>query len=81
MDIIILSPDAWLSYKQLLLRALKEDPQAFGVNYQTNLAYPDEEWHRRLVSASKGESDWLLFARENSKLVGMISAYLRKNTI
>lgn len=76
IEIVKLTSADWLEYKALRLRALKEDPQAFGASYQTNLEYPDTEWKRRLENASKGEINWLLFAKKNNKLVGMIGAFI-----
>lgn len=81
MKIGKLSTLDWQEYKALRLRALKEDPQAFGASYQTNLAYPDTEWKRRLENASKGETNWLLFAKDNDKLVGMIGAFIEDGDI
>jgi len=79
MEIVKLSAEDWEEYKTLRLRALKEDPQAFGTTYQKNIAYPKAEWQRRLASVAKGETNWLLFARENNKLVGMIGAFIEED--
>lgn len=76
MEITKLSTEEWQKYKELRLRALKEDPQAFGASYKTNFEYPEKEWKRRLENASKGKTNWLLFAREGIKLAGMIGAFL-----
>ena len=78
MEITKLTGTEWQEYRNLRLRALKEDPQAFGTNYKTSLEYTEEEWKRRLDNASKGETNWLLFAKDNDKLVGMVGAYLEK---
>lgn len=76
IEIVRLTSVDWQEYKALRLRALKEDSQAFGANYQTNLEYPETEWKRRLENASKGKTNWLLFAREKNKLVGMLGAFI-----
>jgi predicted GNAT family N-acyltransferase len=81
MEIVKLSVGNWQEYKDLRLRALREDSQAFGANYEINYKYPEEEWKRRLNNASKGETNWLLFAKENDKLVGMIGAFLEDKAI
>jgi ribosomal protein S18 acetylase RimI-like enzyme len=80
MEIVKLPVESWQEYKALRLRALKEDPQAFGASYQKNVEYPDEEWKRRLVNGLGGDRNWLLFARENGKLVGMIGAFMEEDS-
>lgn len=81
MEILKLPVDSWQEYRDLRLQALKEDPQAFGSSYQTNFEYPKEEWQRRLTNAAVGKINWLLFAREKDKLVGMIGAYMEDNSV
>jgi ribosomal protein S18 acetylase RimI-like enzyme len=76
IEIVKLTSSDWQEYRAIRLRSLKEDPQAFGANYQSNFEYPEEEWKRRLENASKGEKNWLLFAKEGDKFVGMIGAFL-----
>ncbi len=78
MEIVKLATDQWEDYRNLRLRALRKDPQAFGASYKTNLSYSEEEWKRRLKNAVEGKTDWLLFAKENSNLVGMLGAYMEK---
>lgn len=80
MEIIKLSIEDWQEYKKLRLRALKEDPQAFGASYKKNVKYPVKEWKRRLENALRGESNWLLFAKENDKLIGMIGAFIEEGS-
>jgi len=79
MEIVKLALEDWQSYRNLRLRALKEDAQAFGASYQKNFDYPEEEWKRRLQNALDGNDRWLLFAKENNKLVGMIGAFLEED--
>ena len=78
MEIGKLQIKDWQEYRDLRLRALKEDPQAFGASYAENAKHSEEEWKRRLDNAIKGEANWLLFAKENDKLVGMIGAFIEK---
>jgi ribosomal protein S18 acetylase RimI-like enzyme len=79
MEIVELSVEEWQVYRDLRLRALLEDAQAFSSTYATALESPEETWKRRLEEALKGERGWLLFARERGRLVGMIGAYVEEN--
>lgn len=76
MDIIKLPVKDWREYRQLRLRALKEDPEAFSSSYADDLNRPDEIWQQRVAAATQGDRSWLLFARQNNQLVGMIGAFL-----
>ncbi len=78
MEIITLPAKEWQAYRALRLRALLEEPQAFSSLYADALATPEETWTTRLQEASEAESTWLLFARENGRLVGMIGAYMEQ---
>ncbi len=76
MEIVQLSPDDWQEYRDLRLRALKEDPEAFSSTYAEAALLPEGRWKSRLLDAQKGERSWLCFARERGKLVGMIGAFI-----
>ncbi len=76
MEIVKLAADDWQAYRELRLRALKEDPEAFGSNYAESAVLPEARWRSRLLDAQKGEVSWLFFAREGGKLVGMIGAFI-----
>lgn len=69
-----LQPDEWQLYKQLRLEALLNEPAAFSSTYAETSQRPDAHWQQRLLEAQAGEKGWLLFARENGCLVGMIGA-------
>ena len=75
IEIVRLDPDEWKAYKALRLEALQNAPQAFGSTYDTNLARSETFWRGRLVEAEIGERGWLLFARIDGQLVGMVGAY------
>ncbi len=83
LEIITLQPSDWKDYKELRLRALKEEPQAFASTYDENIKLPDEFWQMRLEEALAGESQWLLFARQQDNLVGMAGAFVKdeKDTV
>lgn len=69
-----LHPDEWPGYKALRLEALRTEPQAFSSTYTTNAQHPDAFWRGRL--AAVGSSSWLLFAKTQGRLVGMIGAFV-----
>lgn len=57
------------------LEALKTEPQAFGSTYQEALRHPEAYWQARLKDAADSDKSWLLFAKENGRLVAMIGAF------
>lgn len=78
IEIISLKPEDWKQYRDLRLRALKEDPQAFGSTYEDSVKYSDEYWQQRLEDTLNKNTQWLVFARLNGVLVGMVGAFAEK---
>ncbi len=76
MEIVTLPPEDWQAYRDLRLRALKEDPQAFSSSYADAAQFDEEKWKGRLRDAFQGQRSWLFFARHEGKLVGMIGAFV-----
>lgn len=68
IQIIRLPPGRWNEYKALRLRALKDDPQAFGSSYAKEVAYSDEKWQERT-------NDGVLFASNSNNLIGMMGIW------
>lgn len=66
--------ERWQEYRELRLRALKTDPQAFGQSYEDAVTHPEERWRQRLIDAAEGQS-WLVFAERDGALIGMTGAY------
>jgi ribosomal protein S18 acetylase RimI-like enzyme len=81
MDVVKLPIEKWSEYRELRLRALKEDPEAFSSSYATSLEQPEQFWKTRLAEAERGERSWLLFARQDNKLVGMMGAFIEGDSI
>lgn len=73
LEIIKLTPSQWQEYKNLRLRALKDDPDAFGITYEEAVKKSDQEWREPLELAEQGNGKWMFFAKLNGQLVGMIS--------
>ena len=76
VEIVQLSPQDWQLFRQIRLEALQDSPQAFGSSYSFMASQPDSFWQNRLSSAATGQDSWLLFARINERIVGMIGAYI-----
>lgn len=76
--IITLDPDRWQEYRDLRLRALREEPSAFGSSYEDNVDKPEADWRRRLEGAQRKTDEFLLFAEVDGRLVGMMGAYRDK---
>jgi ribosomal protein S18 acetylase RimI-like enzyme len=80
LEIIPLPPAHWQLYRDLRLEALRTEPQAFGASYEENAQKPDDYWQGRLRETAEGVKSWLLFARAEDRLVGMIGAYAPDQT-
>ena len=78
IKIISLKPDNWKKYRNLRLKALKEEPQAFGSTYEDNNKHPDEYWQQRLEDTLTKKTQWLVFAKLNGILVGMVGGFAEK---
>ena len=76
-DIEIIGSDqvTWQEYRALRLEALRDAPQAFGASYENSVAQPDTFWQTRLADCVAARSNWMLFARADDHLVGMVAAY------
>ncbi len=78
ITITSIMPDEWTKYKNLRLRALKEEPQAYGSSYAENSTKPEEFWKQRLLDAIQEKTQWLVFAKSDNHLVGMVGAFAEK---
>ena len=77
IEIVKLTVNDRQEYKKIRLDALRNAPQAFGSSYADNREKPDSYWQSRLEDAANGNGSWLLFAKENQQLVGMIGAFIK----
>lgn len=78
IEIISLKPEEWKQYRDLRLRALKEEPQAFGSTYEENALHPDEYWEKRIEDTINKNTQWLVFAKLDGVLIGMAGAFAEK---
>jgi ribosomal protein S18 acetylase RimI-like enzyme len=61
--------------REIRLRALLTDPDAFGSSYQREVTRNDEDWEMRAVRAAEGDTQFLALAESNGEPVGMVGAY------
>ncbi|MDG4791256.1 GNAT family N-acetyltransferase [Micromonospora sp. WMMD1102] len=65
-------PDDWKSWREIRLRALRQDPEAFGSTHEREAAFTEPEWRYRLDGAS-GPS---VLAYAGDELVGIGAGWL-----
>ncbi len=75
LRIVSLSPTRWKEFKALRIRALKQEPLAFGANEDEAAALSDAQWENPLKESREGKKQRILFAEHNGVLVGMIGVY------
>lgn len=68
-------------YRDLRLRALKEEPHAFASTHASQKDDSDEIWGERLKRYQEENGNWMVFAAISQKLVGMLGAYQTKEDI
>ena len=61
----------WL--RTVRLAALTDSPSAFGSSLDRELAFADEEWHRRALASSSGDERLTLLAWDGDEVVGIVS--------
>lgn len=81
IKVVQLLPADWRRYKKIRLRALKEDPLAFGSSYEEVAAQADDYWINRLKEAQETGKKWLVFAESDTELIGMMTANLHEGGI
>jgi ribosomal protein S18 acetylase RimI-like enzyme len=72
VSVIALGPRDWRDLRVIRLEALLSEPAAYSSTYEETLAWPDEEWRRRLAN----DHSVLLLARAQSRPIGMVGGYL-----
>ncbi len=63
------------SFRELRLEALKNNPTAFGQDYDENILQPQTYWETTLTINSEEQA--LFFAEQNKQLIGMTGIYRR----
>jgi ribosomal protein S18 acetylase RimI-like enzyme len=65
-----MAPSDWRRYREVRLRALQDDPDAFGTLYADVVDNPDEFWRARLSNLS-ADHDLPLFAEMGGAVAGL----------
>lgn len=63
--------------REVRLRALRSDPDAFGSSYLREVGRPSEAWETRAQESSVGRHQCVFVAETQSGFVGMAGAYTR----
>lgn len=70
-----LTPDDWESFRDLRLKALSENPIAYGIAVSDESIRSDEEWKSICESAYKEDGKWYFVAEYQGKLIGIVGAH------
>lgn len=69
-----ITTDDVATYRAIRLRALQDDPSAFGSTYEESLRHADEVWQDRVASAAAGTDTVLFLAYDGDECVGLAGA-------
>lgn len=61
--------------KEVRLRALLTDPDAFGASYERDATHDDDYWEERAGRAATGNEQFIALAEDDGRVVGMVGAY------
>lgn len=71
LDIRPIEPHEWPTYRELRLRSLQEDPDAFGSTYDLEKERPDDFWSSRIRDSSASGWDRVFLARADDEACGL----------
>lgn len=74
-----LRTDEWALWKAIRLRALAEDPVAFGSTLVRESAYTDQDWQERAALLAKGIDRVMFVAEAGNAVVGCGGAFLESD--
>ncbi len=74
VEIVSLTPEMWQTYKEIRLKGLLEDPQAFGSSYERESSFTEEKWLER------ANNPYNLIALENNSPLGTMGAYFTEES-
>ena len=63
------------SFRELRLRALQSDPQAFGSTYEREAQMPHSRWQTWVDRSSAGDAALIALAEANGVVIGMAGGY------
>lgn len=70
IQIVRITPELWETYRDIRLRGLREDPQAFARTYAEEAAFPPEKWLER------ASSPYGFLAVANGVPLGIMGTYI-----
>jgi GNAT superfamily N-acetyltransferase len=73
-----LQPNEWRIYRDLRLRTLAEDPEAFGSTLEHEQSHPDTRWAARLGTPDRDALDEPLVARHAGAPIGLAWARVER---
>jgi ribosomal protein S18 acetylase RimI-like enzyme len=81
IEIEPLTPLNALTFKTLRLRALRDDPQAFGSTYAKESQLGDADWIKRATQWSDGERSIMFLASDEGVACGIAGSFLDEGDI
>lgn len=69
---------SWREYRDLRLEALQREPRAYASTYASQKDRTDEQWQEYLQRYCEGNGNWMVFASDGHKLIGMLGAYQKE---
>jgi ribosomal protein S18 acetylase RimI-like enzyme len=72
VSVVALGPQDWRDLRAIRLEALRSEPAAYSSSYAETIAWPDEEWRRRLAN----DQSMVLLASTQTRPIGMVGGYL-----
>ncbi len=70
-----LAPNDWERFRDLRLKALNENPIAYGIAVSDEANRTDEEWKSICDSAYHGNGKWYFVAEVEGELIGIVGAH------
>lgn len=64
-------PEDLHPYRELRLEALREHPEAFSADYETDLSQPEQYWRERFLNSLGDNNGLIVFSTLEDRLVGM----------
>ncbi|HSW89145.1 MAG TPA: GNAT family N-acetyltransferase [Candidatus Saccharimonadales bacterium] len=74
IKIVLLKPSEWEMYKAIRLEELREDPQAFGSNYEKESNFSDEQWQER----PSNKNSLIFVAKDRETPIGLVGALIKQ---
>lgn len=75
MNIRRIRPGEGPLLRDVRLRALLTDPDAFGSSYERDASHGGDHWEERATGAAAGNEQFIALAEDDGRVVGMVGAY------